>query len=299
LGIVMGAAMVAAVGLGIRSLSADYLIRVSSMTRGGASAGSRARTSRLRAIVSRFFGGQPALAAFAFVSRMMLRDWQFRRQLIPMLIYPLFGLASIFARGWPMDPFARQFSPVHLLPHILGSLLFFICSALRYGNDYKGAWIFLTIPSRSIDGFARGILAMLWIELILIPNLIALPLLAWPWGIWHAALFIAYSMATASVYLALELNLIEEVPFSKQVDKPVALTLMLMMVAGMAVAIAVSLQYFLVFRSAAVVAVTSAALAVLAYFVTRASLSALAVSIRYHLGLISAEAKPLYKEIAF
>jgi hypothetical protein len=298
LGGVTCAAMVAAVALGIRSLSADYLIRVSEMTRGGAAAGSRARRSRLGAIVGRLFGGQPALAGFAFVSRMMMRDWQFRRQLFPILIYPFFGLGSIFASGWPKDPFLRQFSPIHLLPHILGLLLFFICSALRYGNDYKGVWIFLAVPSRAFDGFAGGIFAVLWIYFILIPSLIVLPLLAWPWGIWHAGLFIAYTIAAASIYLALELRLIEEVPFGKQVDKPGGAALLMLMVGGICIAIAVSIQYLLVFRSAAVVAVTALALAVTAYFVMRASLIDLAVSIRYHLGLISAEAKPLYKEIA-
>ncbi len=299
LGIAAAVVSVSAVVFGIRSLTADYLIRVAAMTRGGAHAGSRARKSKLGTIVRRFFGGQPAVAGFAFVSRMMLRDWQFRRQMIPLLIFPLVSLASAFSSGWPADPFARQFSAIHLLPHALGLLLLFVCMVLRYGNDYKGVWIFLSVPSGALDGFAHGVHALLWLDGVLIPNLIALPLFAWRWGIAHAVFFIAYSIAAASVYLALELRLIENVPFSRQFDTSTqALTLPLMLGCGLAAAIAVGVQYFLIFRFPALVALAVVALAVAAYFATKASLSTLTVSMRYHLGLLSAETGKLYKEIA-
>jgi hypothetical protein len=295
LGVAVGAGFI----FGIRSLTADYLIRVSSMTRGGAHAGSRTRKSRLGVFVRRFFGGQPAVAGFAFVSRMMLRDWQFRRQMIPMAVLPLISVGSLISAGRPPDPFSGRFTPLHLLPHLLGTLLLFVCMFLPYGNDYKGVWIFSSIPSGAFDGFARGIFAVLWIHFILIPHLIALPLLAWLWGLPHALLFIAWSLAAASVYLGLELRLIESVPFSRQIDpsrQSVGLTLILG--GGIVASIAVGVQYYLVFRSPAIVAVTGAALGVAAFFLTRASLSTLAVSMRYHLGLISVETGTLYKEIA-
>jgi hypothetical protein len=121
-------------------------------------------------------------------------------------------------------------------------LLFFLCLLLPYGNDYKGVWIFLTTPSKAIFGFARGVHALLWIDVILIPHLIALPLLAWRWGIEDAGLFIAYSIAAASIYLALELRLIEAIPFSKQFEASKQV-LPLMIAGGIAMAIAVGLQY--------------------------------------------------------
>jgi hypothetical protein len=299
LGIAIGAGVI----FGIRSLTADYLIRVSSLTRGGASAGSRARKSKLGGglsfLVRRFLGGQPAVAGFAFVSRMMLRDFQFRRQMIPMAVFPLISLGSAFSAGWPPDPFSGRFTPLHLLPHLLGMLLLFICMFLRYGNDYKGVWIFLSIPSRAFDGFAHGVFAVLWITVILIPHLIVFPVLAWLWGIPHALPFITFSITAASVYLGLELRMIENIPFSTQIDpsrQSVGLTLMLG--GGIVASIAVGVQYWLVFRSPAGVAVSAAALGVAAYFATRASLSTLAVSMRYNLGLVSQEAGKLYKEIA-
>ncbi len=297
-GIALSVAGIAGVVFGIRSLTADYLIRVASFARGGAHVGSRVRRPKLGAIVRRFFGGQPALAGFAFASRMMLRDWQFRRQMIPLFVFPLVSLGSAFSSGWPADPLFRKFTPIHVMPHALGFLLLFVCTLIRFGNDYKGAWVFVSIPSGALDGFARGVHALLWLDGVLIPNLIVLPVLGWRWGIGHAALFIAYSIAAASVYLALELRLIENVPFTKQMDTAIqSLTLPLLLGFGLAAGIAIAVQYFLIFRSPVTVAVSTVVLGLAAWFGTKASLSTLAVAMRYHLGLLSAENGTIYREI--
>jgi hypothetical protein len=298
LGITLGAAAIAAVVFGLRSLTADYLLRVASLSRGGAHAGSRTRKPKLGAIVRRFFGGQPALAGFSFVSRMMMRDWQFRRQMIPLLMVPVVSLGSAFSSGGPTDPLLRKFTPIHVMPHALGFLLLFVCALMRFGDDYKGVWVFVSIPSGALDGFARGVHALLWLDGILIPNLIALPVLAWRWGIGHAALFIAYSIAATSVYLALELRLIENVPFSKQMDTSIqSLTLPLLLGSAFFAGIAVAVQYFLIFRSPLIVAVSTVVLGIAAWFGTKASLGTFAVAMRYHLGLLSAETGTIYKEV--
>ena len=265
---------------GIRSLSADYLLRVSGLMRGGASAGSRVRRSVAGLLVSRCFGGQTARAGFAFVSRMMLRDWQFRRQLVPMLFYTLAGFGSAVVGGWPRDPFARGFAPAHLLPHIFGMMLFFVCAAMPYGNDYKGAWVFALAPAAAFHGFARGIHALLWIG-ILLPQTILLPVLAWRWGFAHAALFIAWSMAVSSCYLALELKTLHEIPFSRQMDPSRGTMLLpLMMLGGAAMAAAVAVQYFLVFHSESTVAIATVAAAAMAWLMTQSSVNGLAASMR-------------------
>ena len=36
-------------------------------------------------LVARLFGGQASRAGFAFTSCMLLRDWQFKRQIFPVL----------------------------------------------------------------------------------------------------------------------------------------------------------------------------------------------------------------------
>ena len=76
LGLAAGAGALAIVSIRIRSLSADYLIRASSMMRGGSTAGTELRRSLVGEIVARWMGGQPARAGFAFVSRLARRDYQ-------------------------------------------------------------------------------------------------------------------------------------------------------------------------------------------------------------------------------
>jgi hypothetical protein len=298
LGLGSGLATIILVALGLRSLSADYLIRVSAIMRGGSSAGATLRRSRMGAIVARYFGGQPARAGFAFVSRMMLRDWQFRRQLVPLAVCSLIGLVPLAARGYRIDPLSRRFTNIHLLPHAFGALLFMVCNFLPYGADYKGAWIFLLAPVRSLGRFARGIHALLWLEMIVLPHLMLLGLSAWQWGLWHGFLFTTYSLAVTSFYLALDLRRIEGAPFSRQMNPAAGAALLpLMMLGGLAIAVAVGVQYWFVFRSATIVLATTVIVGATAYVLTRRSLDALEVSIRYHLGLLSQETGKLYEEI--
>jgi len=291
-------ASIVIVVLGIRSLSADYLIRVSAIMHGRASRGRPTRRSRTGELVARFIGGQPARAGFAFVCRMTRRDFQFRRQVVVFVLFTLIETARMLAQGWRMDPFSGRFTPVHLLPHILGFWLAAVCGVMAFGADFKGAWIFLLVPAQAFSGFARGIWAALWLQVIALPHMILLCFLAWAWGIPHAALFIAYSISVASTYLALELRLIEGVPFASQMDPTRgAVQGPMMMLAGIAGAIAVGLQYFFVFRSPLLVAMATALAAVAAYYLTRSSINALEASIRFHLGILSSESGTLYREI--
>jgi hypothetical protein len=213
------------------------------------------------------------------------------------MIYILIGLVPAVAGGWPTDPFSGRFTSMHILPHAFGIVLFFICNFLPYGSDYKGAWIFLLAPSRAFGPFARGVYALLWLG-IAVPHAILLPWLTWSWGIWHAGLFVAYSVAVCSVYIALELRLIDGAPFSKQVDMSRGAEMLPTMIGGgIVVALAVGLQYLLVFHSPVTVLLSVVAVGAAAYFVTRSSLGAFEVSIRYNLGLLSAKAGTLYKEV--
>ena len=283
--------------LGLRALSADYMIRVTSIGRGGSTAGARAKRSRLAELVARYFGGQPGRAGYSFASRMMLRDWQFRRQLIP-LAPLLLVMLPLAIKGWRNDPFSGTFTSMHVIPHTFGMLLFFFCNFLAYGNDYKGAWLFLLAPAKAFEGFARGVYGALWLPVVVLPHIVMFPWLFWSWGIWHAALFTAYSAAVASAFLAVELRLIEGAPFSRQADASRgAVSLGIMIGGGIVIGIVVGLQHFLIFRSPLVVMLVTAGLGIAAYFVTRSSLQAYEVSIRYHLGLLSAETGTLYKEV--
>ena len=283
---------------GMRSLSADFLIRVSSVTQGGASAGAKIRHSLTGLLIARSFGGQSARAGSVFLSRMMLRDWHFRRQLIPMAIPLLVSLAAAARTNWRIDPFARHFSPVHMAPHIFGFLLLFVCSLLPYGNDYKGSWLFLTVPSGSFSGFARGVWATLWLRVVVIPHVVLLAALTPFWGIAHCSLFVVYSAAVASVYLSLVLRMVQSVPFTRQPDASCGATLLpILLVGGAAAAVVVAAQYFLVFRSAWIVLAATGVAAAAAWLLTRSSLTAFAESMRFQLSLASQETAAIYKEV--
>jgi hypothetical protein len=145
----------------------------------------------------------------------------------------------------------------------------------------------------------RGIHGFLCLDFVILPHLLLLPVLVWGWGFWHAVLFVAYSASVATVYLALELRLIEYVPFSRQADAASAGTMQpILFMGGLAIAIAVLLQHFLIFRSAVMAAAATAVFAAAAYRLARASLDHSAASIRYNLGLMSAESQGLfYKEV--
>jgi hypothetical protein len=101
-----------------------------------------------------------------------------------------------------------------------------------------------------------------------------------------------------SVYLALELRLIEALPFSKPVDAARgALLLPVMFLGGLAIAVVVGLQYFLLFQSTTAVIGAAVVAGATACFLTRNSLCELEASMRYNLALTADEFRTLYKEI--
>lgn len=292
-----GVVALAAVWLGLRSLSADYLIRVSGIVHGGGAKVRGRRRSWLGAIAARRFGGQPGRAGYAFVSCMMRRDFQFRRQAAQTMVFAVVAMVPVVAQGWRIDPFSGRFTTAHLLPHFLGFVLCGVATILSYGNDPKGAWIFLLASPGVFGGFARGIYGALWMQLVAIPQLVLLAVFAWPWGVWHAALFTGYSLAVTSFYLALVVRLIEGMPFSSPLDPSRQPTLLpLLVLGGLAATIVVGLQYFLVFRSAAIAAAVGIAIGAAAWMVARRSVAALEESIRNSIAAGTGEAA-LYTEV--
>jgi hypothetical protein len=299
LGLAACAAAVAITIQGVRSLSGDYLIRVSGMVHGGSTAASRSRRSRHgRSLIARLFGGQPGRVGFAFVSRMMLRDFQFRRQALPMMVMVLAGVLPPAMMARRTDPFTGGFTAMHAAPHVIAAAVFFVCILLPYGNDYKGVWVFLSAPAPAFRGFARGVYGALCVPMIVVPHAIMLPLLTGFWGPFHSALFTAYSAAVCFLYLSVEVRLIEGVPFSRQVDPARGAAMMLMLMVGAAIiGIAIAVQHFFLFPSLMRVAIATAAASVAAYCLTRSGLKTFEISIRHNLGLVSAESGKLYVEV--
>jgi hypothetical protein len=298
LGVAAGAVVAVIAAMGIRALSGDYLIRVSDMMRGGPAPAARSRRLRGGSAIARLFGGQPGRAGFAFVGRMMLRDFQFRRQFLPNAVGILFGLIPPLAMARRTDPFSGGFTAMHGIPHAIAAVLFFVCLFLPFGNDYKGAWVFLTAPGPAFGGFARGVYGALCVPMIVVPHAIMLPLLAVLWGPFHTALFVAYSAAVCFLYLSLEVRLIDGPPFCRQVDPARnAASLALFILAAAIVGVALAVQYFFLFPSLARVAAATVAAGTAAWFLTRSALASFEANIRYNMSLVSADSGSLYKEV--
>jgi len=297
LAVVAAAVIVSSLIMGLRSLSVDYMLRVSSIVHGSASARRQPRQRRKASTVSGWFGGQPGSAAFKFILQMMPREWHFIRQVaafVPLLIF----ISIWMAQGVGVSPFSRHFSSWHVFPHIFGLMFYMICSVISYGNNYKGSWIFLLASAGALERFAHGVFGLLWIGFVVVPHLLAFAFLASLWGAGSTAVFIAYSLAVASFYLGLTLRLIEGVPFTRQPQvSGNYMMLPMLLAASVVIAGAVALQYFFVFRSTLAVLAATALIAVAAWFLARISLRRLAETMRFTLGIVSGESKFLYQEI--
>jgi hypothetical protein len=295
------AAVLAGVGVilavfGLRSLSGDYLVRVVAIAHGRAGQGRRSRRGWFGGLAAQLGGGPAARAGYEYVSRMMRRDWHFRRQLLAFAPTTVMMLA-----GGVMDvrksPFSPGFTTMHIFPHAFGVAFFVICSVIAYGNDHRAAWLFLLAPAGAFRGVARGVYAALLLA-IAAPHAVLLPVLIRYWGLTDGLLFSAYSVAVAATYLAVELRLIEGMPFSRQPETTQNfMVLPLIMAGGFVMAVVVGLQYFVIFHSRAAVLGVSAALFGAAFYLTHRSLETLETSIRFHLGILSAETKRIYQEV--
>ena len=270
-----------AVVFGLRALSRDHLIRASSLMQSGA--GTRRRKRRRLPTarwVGKLTGGQAARAGYEYLRWLLARDWQFRRSMAMQAPGLLVMLTVLLVVGRDRSPFGPDFAFAHFLPHLLGMLVLIVCMQLAYGNDYKGAWSLAVVPDDRFRPFARGIHAALWILVVLLPNAFWLVVLAWSWGVVDAALFIAYCVALASLYLGVGLRLIGGVPFGRPMDPTRnALAMGAMLVFFMAAAVAVGIQYALFRWVAAVVGITIA-VAVGAGFLTSITLDDFAKRMR-------------------
>ncbi len=282
---------------GLRSLSGDYLIRVTGMVHSGSAAKTRPHHSVVGAWAARFSGGQAGRAGFEFVANLIWRDWRFKQSMAPMAPMLIIGSIALLVLGRAVSPFSSDLAPAHLLPHLSGLAVASVCNVLAFGVDYKGVWIFQIAPDGSFSGFARGVHAALLAVFVLIPHLIWLPIAIWSWGATDAATFIAYSLAVSALYVGLTLRLICGIPFGRQFEQSrLLLTMPLMIVGSFVTLIAVVLQYIL-FRSGVAVVAATLLVGGAAYYMTRWSLTAVEASIRYNLKLDSLGVLPFYQEI--
>jgi len=288
LGVTVFALITVAVATGLRALSVDHLIRVSSLMHSGARVRRRVRRGwSLGPRIARFAGGQAGRAGYEYLRSMVLRDWQFRKNMAVNTPYLFIGLIGLLVVGTESTPFAAGFAYTHLLPHLIGVMALLTCLYLAYGNDYKAVWSFATVPDSSFRPFARGIHGGLWLLLVAFPNFVCFLVLAWSWGVRDSLWVIAFSTAVASLYLAVGLRLIDGIPFGKQTPPArQVVTLAMTMIYFMVVGAAIGIQY-LVFRSVVAVAAVTIMVSVGAYFLTKATLADFESRVRQSLKPIS------------
>jgi hypothetical protein len=144
----------------------------------------------------------------------------------------------------------------------------------------------------------RGVHAFLWIALVAVPNAAVYPVLIRQWGLRDASLFISFSLAVASFYLALSLRIVDGLPFGRPVDTSRGAVLLPIMIgSGLVMGLVVALQHFLLFHSRPLVGTLAFLVATAAGYLTRSSLHTFEVDIRYQLGQSSRESTMLYKEV--
>ncbi|MCY3774713.1 MAG: hypothetical protein OXH11_01895 [Candidatus Aminicenantes bacterium] len=263
-----------AVVLGVRALSGDHLIRVSSLMHSGARVGQRDwRRWKVGPWIAWHAGGQSARAGFDYLCSMALRDWQFRKNMAMNTPHLFICFIVLLVVGAETTPFAAGFAYTHLLPHLIGTMALITCLYLGYGNDHKAVWWFSIVPDSSFRPFVRGIHAGLWFLLVAVPNFACLLVLAWSWGVRDALWVIAFSTAVTSFDLAVGLRLIDGLPFGKQTPPArEVVTLPMTMIYLVVLSVAIGIQY-LVFRSVVAVAAVTIIVSVGTYFLTRSTLA--------------------------
>ena len=285
LGVVGSGVAIFACVFGLRALSGDHLIRVSDLMHSGSRVRrGQGRRWKVGPWIARFAGGQASRAGFEYVRSMMVRDWQFRRNMMVTSIpIVFFGFIILFRSGWGHSPFAPGFAFIHFLPHLFGFMIVNTCWFLAYGNDYKGIWSFSIVPDSFLRPFVRGMYALLWFMLVVVPNIVCLFVLVWSWGVGDAVLFIAYSTVVAFLYLGVGLKLIDGVPFGKQMQPDRNADMIgIMLIYLVAVGIAIGIQY-VIFLSFVAVVVLTLVVGLGTYCLTRDTLAGFESRIRLHL----------------
>jgi hypothetical protein len=211
-------ASIAIIWFGLRSFSGTYLLEATSARTQDRSWRNQERGAISRwstAVVHAVTGSPLGLGAYCFVSKMIRRDWLFRRAILTQTWIPLLVVLGIVLS------LARSGNPssASTLPHLLGLVSLALCINLPFTVFSQGSWIYLTAPIESARAFARGIFWALWVPAAGLPQIVLLLLLP-RFSDWQNAVFVAgFNLMIASLYLSFEIRLISGLPFSCPVNE--------------------------------------------------------------------------------
>ena len=286
--IIAGLALLAAwaIVFGLRALSSNRLIRSydqDSVSRQE----SGLHGSNLLPSISARLGNQVRRSGFVYISRIMMRDWQFWRNMLSMAFPALVGFGVIIVQSWDSSPFSSKFTTIHLLPHMLGLLALISCRFIAFGSDHKESWLFVMVPNQFVIPFAQGVTLFLLSFTLILPHAVGFAVLTWSWPLFDLVLFVLFSAVVTALYLCAGLRFIGGIPFGKQFDPDKSiLSLVFLITWGLSMGIAVGIQYLL-FLSYFAVVVAVVILLITALFSARSSVARFAVDIRVHLDEIS------------
>jgi hypothetical protein len=229
---------------------------------------------------------------------MMRSDWQFRRTVIPAIIQALLFPLIAVVRGLGHSPFdAGAPTIAQFLPHLGGIVGLPLCGMLAYSDQHRASWIFLTAPLESLRSFARGVFWAIWVPVSALP-LMMFPLCAWYWGIRDALLFLGYSLTVGSLYLGVEIFLLEGLPFGNAPRAGKAsMAGPLIIVAFIAAAVIVGLQWVFIFKSRFVTLSAGLLFGGMAFAVSQLSLHYLETNILHNLHIIASGRMAMFKEL--
>jgi len=291
------------IALGLRAFKADYLINVSTLIQGSAaSVVRRPQVSWLNPLVRSITGSPSGYGAFSFVNTMLLRDWNLRRQALPLVaIYfgsPLFLVIgnirnSPFFSG---DFTLKNFSLMHILPHLLGIGLAVLCPLLSYTAEPVGASMFVPLPLGRLRPFVGGVCLSLWVPMGIIHLLLLGPCI-WFWGAVQGILFVGFSLALVSLYLSLAVLLVDGFPFANAFRPSSGAELPVLMLGGMVPALIFGIFQWIIFRNTLLVLAAAVVLALLSAAVSRSSLGRFEKKARANLAVMGFGPQKMFKEL--
>lgn len=213
---VAGALVVA----GFRALSQGYMTRVSTVLRSKRPPARRPGRGRLARPLVWMTGSRAGFGSTLFVLKLAMRDWQFRRAAFRAAIPTLMLALIAMGRGVVRSPFADDagFTPVHVLPHLIGISCIVAVDFLPFSDHHKARWIFLTAPASALRGVVRGTMAAIWLMGALIPSVLVLAAGTVLWNVVDAGLFAGFCLAVLSVYATLFAPLQTGLPFTRTPD---------------------------------------------------------------------------------
>jgi hypothetical protein len=304
-GVLSVLASIIVVWFGLRGFSSTYFAETASMVQGGSWRNrEKSALSRFYVLTVRAVTGSPiGLGVFCFVSKLLRRDWQFRRAVLMQTWLPLLIMLAIVmsvARGasHPSPFSSSEPSFAHLLPHFLGLITMALCINICFTDFHKASWIYLVSPLCNLRSFAKGVFWALWIPSAGITHIILLSFMTRFWGWKEASIAAGFSLVVVSLYLGFELNLISGLPFSSPLNESSATqNVIFIQTCCLATLIAPTTAHWALFQVWWIALVAGIVLLIAAWQVIHWTLGELEGLIRWKLHLLKTGDNKIFEEI--